>query len=575
MHRVRSTLAIAGLGVALVAPAAITGSAAAETATTDQQDGGHEFVVAVDATAPEAGLASITEAGGTVVDANESLGLVLVSADEGFLDEVEGTDGVEGAAQNHSVGTSQPGQPHEIAADRLTVVDGERGGGRGPSHGPGRRPGHGPRGDEPLASLQWDMAAIGATRNEAHRRATGRGVTVGIIDTGIDASHPDLADNFSHELSRNFTMDIPAVDGPCEYATCIDPADVDHGGHGTHVAGTVAADRNGIGIAGVAPDATLVNLRAGQDSGYFFVYETVAALTEAANLGLDVVNMSFYTDPWLYNCASEADYLSGEFTPEQIAEQAFIRETVLAAVAYAHDAGVTLVAAAGNGFTNLALPERPDASSPDFPPGSEIERVVTDNCLDLPSEAPEVISVSSTGPSGAKSDFSNYGLGDVEVSAPGGWFRDGFGTPTHRTAANMILSAYPFDLAVEEGLITPDGQPVDEFSVTDCSVSPCAVYTYLQGTSMASPHAAGVAALIVQAHGRGGRRGPSLAPDTVRSILERTATDHACPAGGVEDYTDEGRPPEWNAICEGTTAENGLYGEGIVDAEAAVSRRRW
>ena len=92
---------------------------------------------------------------------------------------------------------------------------------------------------------------------------------------------------------------------------------------------------------------------------------------------------------------------------------------------------------------------------------------------------------------------------------------------------------------------------------------------------MASPHAAGVAALIIEAHGRGNpRHGYSLSPDTVRSILETTATDHACPAGGVEDYTDEGRPPEWNAICEGTTAENGLYGEGIIDAEAAVSRRR-
>ena len=75
----------------------------------------------------------------------------------------------------------------------------------------------------------------------AWRKATGRGVTVGVIDTGIDASHPDLARNFSRSLSRNFTMDIPSIDGPCEVATCIDPADVDDGGHGTHVAGTIGA----------------------------------------------------------------------------------------------------------------------------------------------------------------------------------------------------------------------------------------------------------------------------------------------------------------------------------------------
>jgi hypothetical protein len=53
-------------------------------------------------------------------------------------------------------------------------------------------------------------------------------------------------------------------------------------------------------------------------------------------------------------------------------------------------------------------------------------------------------------------------------------------------------------------------------------------------------------------------------------VLADTAVDHACPAGGVEDYTDEGQPPEINAVCEGTTDVNGLYGEGIVDAEAAV-----
>ena len=52
--------------------------------------------------------------------------------------------------------------------------------------------------------------------DRAHRRATGRGVDVGIIDTGIDASHPDLARNFDRARSRNFTQDIPAIDGPCE-----------------------------------------------------------------------------------------------------------------------------------------------------------------------------------------------------------------------------------------------------------------------------------------------------------------------------------------------------------------------
>ena len=89
-------------------------------------------------------------------------------------------------------------------------------------------------------------------------------------------------------------------------------------GHGTHVA-AIAAAGNRIGISGVAPDATLVNLRSGQDSGYFFLYETVSALACAGDSRLDVVNMSFYTDPWLYNCRSRPALAP---SADEIAQQA-------------------------------------------------------------------------------------------------------------------------------------------------------------------------------------------------------------------------------------------------------------
>ncbi len=554
-------------GVAGAAPSAPAAKAAPAEAT-QGTTGEHEFVVSFEGDVA-GGVAAIEDAGGTVVDVTEEVGLALVEApSDAFLADVQAEPAVTGAARNQSVGLQTPDMPHRYVEERPAAAERQaaaRPGSEGLSSSI--------TGGEPLAGRQWDMAMIGATPAGAHRKATGKGVDVGIIDTGIDASHPDLAPNFDAARSRNFTMDMPDIDGPCEVATCVDPANVDDGGHGTHVAGTVAAARNGFGIGGVAPDAKLVNLRAGQDSGYFFMYETVAALVEAGNLRLDVVNMSFYTDPWLYNCESAADYLSGAPTEADIAEQSMVRSTVLAALDYAHGQGVTTVAAAGNGFTNLALPERFDDSSPDYPEGAAVERTVTDNCLDLPSEGPDVISVSSVGPSATKSDFSNYGLGDVEVAAPGGWFRDGIGTPSFQTPENMVLSSYPLDLAIEEGLVDEDGVPVDDFSVQYCQRGTCGVYTYLQGTSMASPHAAGVAALIIQAHGTRRDGKYSLAADTVRSIMERTATDHACPAGGVEVYTDEGRPPEWNAVCEGTTAENGLYGEGIISATAAVSRR--
>ena len=94
-------------------------------------------------------------------------------------------------------------------------------------------------------------------------------VLVGIIDTGIDGSHPDIAPNFDRELSAKLHGGHPwaRTTGVATFrAPCSDPADVDGDGHGTHVAGTIGAAINGLGMAGVAPKVTLVNLRAGQDS---------------------------------------------------------------------------------------------------------------------------------------------------------------------------------------------------------------------------------------------------------------------------------------------------------------------
>lgn len=89
---------------------------------------------------------------------------------------------------------------------------------------------------------------------------------------------------------------------------------------------------------------------------------------------------------------------------------------------------------------------------------------------------------------------------------------------------------------------------------------------------MASPHATGVVALIIEAHGTpDGNGGYDLAPAAVYQILTSTATDTPCPDPELLDYTQEGRPEDWNATCEGTAAYNSNYGHGIVDAAAAVA----
>jgi len=147
--------------------------------------------------------------------------------------------------------------------------------------------------------------------------------------------------------------------------------------------------------------------------------------------------------------------------------------------------------------------------------------------------------------------------------------------------ANLILSAAPLHVlqAVgdvdENGDITASGEG---WVMKDCRAVPgkgeeCGYYQYLQGTSMASPHAAGVAALVVSAHGKvQGKAGFTLAPDRTAEILMDTARNTACPAGdgGLYDY-DPPIPPSYNAVCDGDADFNGFYGDGIVNALGAVS----
>jgi subtilisin family serine protease len=413
---------------------------------------------------------------------------------------------------------------------------------------------------------------------------------VGVIDTGIDASHPDIAPNLDVGLSRNFTTDDPVIDGACATdpdGSCEDPATVDEDGHGTHVAGTIASPLNGVGIAGVAPGVKLVNLRAGQDSGYFFLGPTVDALTYAGDHGVDVVNMSFYVDPWLYNCpANPAD------SPAAQLEQRTAITAIQRALDYARARGVTLISAEGNGNTDLGRPIT-DLTSPDYPPDSEVERTVDNSCITLPTESDGVISVTSVGRSGRKAIYSDYGLEQADVAAPGGDSRDFFGTSQYKDPANLILAPYPAGV----GRVDPDGDG-PEVAPIDAAGQPTtpsvlrqvgpdgtvSYYQYIQGTSMASPHAVGVAALIVSRYGHRDRpgRGLTLDPAITEKILLGSATETACPEPRTVRYPEQDLPaddpdfrgPEYTATCEGTPERNGFYGSGVVNAARAVSGGR-
>ncbi|MBQ1024366.1 S8 family serine peptidase [Micromonospora sp. C95] len=516
-------------------------------------------VVAEDGVSTDAALAAIRSAGGTVVSRSDEVGVYQVTTDRAdFATKATSAAALIGAAEEKAIGRKP--RLDRVEQEHLLAAAAAKGAGKQQR---GKKM-------DPLDDKLWGLEMIRA--DKAREVEPGdRRVTVGVLDTGVDAGHPDIAPNFDWALSRNFAPDIPEIDGECEVASCLDPVGTDDGGHGTHVAGTIGAAANGFGLSGVAPKVSLVELKGGQDSGYFFLNPVVNALLHAGKSGLDVVNMSFYVDPWLYNCtANPAD------SPEaQAAQRATIR-AMGRALTFAHNRGVTLVGALGNNHEDLGDP-RTDVSSPNYGDVAPYPREIdNDSCWDLPTEGPHVISVSSVGPSGKKSDFSNYGTEQTAVAAPGGWYRDGFGTDTFRTDANMILSTYPKHVLQEEGAVDEDGNIVpgaETFVFKDCKRNgECGYYTYLQGTSMAAPHASGVVALIVSRYGKKqGRDGYGMAPDLVEQQLLRTAAERACPEPRLFSYANEERPAEFDAYCAGSRNFNGFYGHGIVDAYAAVT----
>ncbi len=574
MHKTRRGVFLASAALVAsslaFAPSPVHGSAATST----------YVVLAKDAASVDATIASVEAAGGTVNRVNRAIGLITVTADAASFEGAVMTKvDVAGVARNTPIGST----PSDAVTSRDAVeLEGRNAeaaiaASRGGDHGEGHD-GHDDQAAEPLAGFQWDMRMIGATPDGSYDEQPGRrDVLVGVIDTGIDGSHPDIAPNFNRKLSRNFTVDIPEIDGPCEDEpdqSCNDPADVDEDGHGTHVAGTIAAPINGIGIAGVAPNVTLVNLRAGQDSGYFFLGPTVDALTYAGDNGIDVVNMSFYIDPWLYNCRNNP----ADSAAEQ-QEQATIIDATQRALDYARARGVTLIAALGNENTDLGAALKTDDTSPDFPLNTEKVRQVTNDCVDMPTEASGVIAVSSVGPSMKKADYSNHGLEQNDVAAPGGFYRDFIDDPAkNRQPENLILGPYPKSVALANGDVDPvTGESLTPFVVAQCSsptIDDCAYWQWIQGTSMAAPHAVGVAALIVSEFGKsqGHGRGRTMDPAKVEKILRDSATDVACPAP-VITYAAEGRDASYDAPCVGSPQRNSIYGDGIVNAAAAVRHR--
>ena len=307
----------------------------------------------------------------------------------------------------------------------------------------------------------WGLSAIGAVEAQTVDvpRAT---VTVAVMDTGIDPDHKDLKDRI--DASRSVGCQVNGIPNQ-------DPsAWKDDHYHGTHVAGTIAASHNGYGVDGVAPDATLIAIKTSNKAGSFYPEYVACAFDWAAEHNVDVSNSSYYMDPYAFWMPNEASQAAG-------------LEAASRAVRYSKEHGVVNFAAEGNSDDDHDNPTI-DKDSPNDVEGAAVERNVAGG-IDVPAMLNDsVLSVSALKlPTGAdpatakleRAGFSNYGKSSVDVAAPG----------------QRIWSTMP----------TWEKDPP---------------FGYLSGTSMASPHAAGVAALVKEIH-------PDYTADEVIALVKKQA----------------------------------------------------
>jgi subtilisin family serine protease len=449
-------------------------------------------------------------AGGQLVYNYQQIGVVIARSDRSdFASNMRSVAGVEGASATTRFAT------------RLENDTADAGGPSGATS-----PASGALPADSLGGLQWDMAQIHVVEAQAIESGSAS-VLVGDIDTGLDYTHPDLAPNVDDANSVNCVSGAPV---PGKVA-----ANDDHG-HGTHTAGTIAAAANGFGIVGIAPNVRIAGIKAGNADGFFFPDAVVCAFTWAGDHHFNVTNNSYFADPWLFNCKND---------PVQraiwMAEQR--------AILYAQGKGVLVVAAEGNQADDLAHPTQ-DVTSPDDT--TPVQRPVNNACVVIPVEIPGVVGVTADGNLQMKSFYSSYGIGVTQVVAPGG------DSILQRTAAapnGRVLSTWPASLLTVTCL--PSRRLVDVSGATYC---------YQQGTSMASPHVAGLAALIASMG--------ITSPGAITGRIVSTADPMPCPTAEVlamYTFFPSVDDPTVAQACQGGPAYNSWYGHGQVNALSAVS----
>jgi subtilisin family serine protease len=334
----------------------------------------------------------------------------------------------------------------------------------------------------------WNIRAIGADTTAAAgiQGNTVQRARVAVLDSGLWINHPDLAGNVNAALGQSYVLTpadidtdddgVPDTTVPAEPG--IEPV-VAGFNHGTHVSGIIAAAINTIGAQGVAPMAEIVPfkvLRSTTGSGSFLW--VAEGIVDAADVDADVINMSLG--------ATFARRVVGGYGP-------YIA-LLTRAINYATQQGTLVVVAAGN-------------------EGLDLDSIY----WSVPAQLGLGIGVSATGPRNLFglgennvdldrfASYSNFGRSVVSVAAPGGDF-----------------SLYPNAAYVYDMVLSPGGR----------SGTGAYQYFFAAGTSMAAPHVAGLAALIVGEQGK-------TSPTDLKSMIEQTAVDLYKP--GADAWSGRGR----------------------------------
>jgi len=346
--------------------------------------------------------------------------------------------------------------------------------------------------DESFWNFQWNARALHAPDAWAAGQI-GTGARVAVIDGGISVNHLDLVGRIDVARSASFVPGF-TFDQDAGTATTFR--------HATHVAGIIAANDNGIGTIGIAPGATIIAVKAlhngsGNFGAIISAIEYASTAISEGGAGANIINMS----------------IGATFAREANDGSNHLMAALSRATSHARQRGVLVIASAGNDTINM-----------DHAP----------HVVSVPAQSVGVLSIAATGPNGFALDstnfsrpavYSNIGQSFVSFAAPGG-------ADDLPGNAFCTLQRIP----ANTGAIS---NPCWVFDMVLSPVSGTGSYNWADGTSMAAPAAAGVAALIW------GKYGP-MTPAQLEARLRNSATDLGKP--GNDDF----------------------YGGGFLDAGAAV-----